>query len=251
MRLKNKVAIITGGSQGVGAALAMRFAEEGAEVAIVNRSPNDAVNSVLGAIEADGGTARAFHADISLPGQSRQLVDGVAATMGGVDILINNAGVFLPTPVNDTTEDVWDRMLDTNLKGPFFCTQAAVPHMRRRGGGAIINIGSIFGVDGFPGSAAYCAAKGGVELLTKAIGLELRDDGINVNCLAPGCVKTPMNQDLRDEGGDFTRLLKERFNGDPWLEPEDMAGAAVFLASDDAKAITGATLMVDAGWSAY
>ena len=180
------------------------------------------------------------------------MVEAVVAEFGGVDILINYAGLYLFTPLEGTTEAEWDQQLDTALKGPFFCAQAAVPHMKARGGGKIINIGSIFGEDGFPGSSGYCASKGAIKQLPRSLCLELRPFNIQVNTLSPGCIETDLNKEYREESEDFTRALQERFGaGNPWLQPEEMAGTAVFLASSDADSVTGANVMVDRGYSAY
>ena len=222
-RLQDKIAIITGGSRGMGRGYCLRFAEEGALVAVVYHQRADAAQEVVDAITANG-----------------------------VDILINNAGLYLFTPVEGTTETEWDRQLNTALKGPFFCIQAVVPHMKARGGGKIINIGSIFGEDGFPGSSGYCASKGAIKQLTRTLCLELRPFNIQVNTLSPGCIETELNKEYREESDDFMRSLQERFGeGNPWLQPEEMAGTAVFLASSEADPVTGANIMVDRGYSAY
>lgn len=181
------------------------------------------------------------------------MVAEVLEAFGRVDILVNNAGVFRTVPVEETTEAIWDEQLDLNLKGAFFCVKALLPEFRRNGGGKVINVTSIAGVGAFPNCPAYCASKGGLELLTKALAVELGRYNINVNSLAPGNVATPLNAHLRGPGNeDYIRLMRTMTpTGRDFLNPEEMAGAAVFLASDDAAAVHGATLMVDAGWSAW
>ena len=251
-RLQKKVAIITGGSRGMGRGYCLRFGAEGAIVAVVYRARADAAQEVVDAITAKGGRAKAFQCDVTKPAEINVMVEAVVAEFGGVDILINNAGLYLFTPLEGTTEAEWDQQLDTALKGPFFCAQAAVPHMKARGGGKIINIGSIFGEDGFPGSSGYCASKGAIRQLTRSLCLELRPFNIQVNTLSPGCIETDLNKEYREESEDFTRALQERFGaGNPWLQPEEMAGTAVFLASSDADSVTGSNVMVDRGYSAY
>ena len=250
-RLKDKVAIVTGGSRGMGRSYCERFADEGANVALIYHADGEAANEVTRAIDAKGGTAKAYRCDVTNPAQIESTFGQVARDFGGIDILVNNAGVYLMTPIGETSEDVWDRQMNTSLKGIFFCTQSAVPYMKQRGGGKIINIGSISGDHGVPGSSVYCAAKGATKMLTKALCLELREHNIQVNTLSPGCIETDMNAGYRKENPDFMKSLQERFGkGDPWLKPDEMAGTAVFLASSDSDSVTGANIMVDRGFAA-
>jgi NAD(P)-dependent dehydrogenase (short-subunit alcohol dehydrogenase family) len=251
-RLQDKVAIITGGSRGMGRAYCLRFGEEEAIVAVVYHERADAAAEVVDAITANGGRAKAFQCDVTKPAESKAMVAAVADEFGGVDILINNAGLYLFTPLDETTEAEWDSQLNTTLKGPFFCAQAVLPYMKARGGGKIINIGSIFGEDGYPGSSGYCASKGAIKQLTRTLCLELRPFNIQVNTLSPGCVETDLNKEYREESDDFMSTLQGRFGeGEPWQKPEEMAGTAVFLASSDADSVTGANVMVDRGYSAF
>jgi 3-oxoacyl-[acyl-carrier protein] reductase len=251
-RLNDKVAIVTGGSRGMGRCYCKRFAEEGAKIALIYHSNAEAANDVTGAINANGGTSRAYQCDITNPGQIKKTFDKVAKDFGGIDILVNNAGIYLMTPIGETSEEIWDRQINTSLKGIFFCVQSAVPQMKQRGGGKIITIGSISGDPGVPGSSAYCAAKGATKMLSKSMALELREHNIQVNTLSPGCIETDMNEGYRKENPDFMTSLQERFGkGDPWMKPEEMAGTAVFLASSDSDSVTGANIMVDRGYAAY
>jgi NAD(P)-dependent dehydrogenase (short-subunit alcohol dehydrogenase family) len=166
--------------------------------------------------------------------------------------VVNNAGAYLMSPLGQTTEQAFDVMISTNIKGVFFLCQSVLPVFERNGAGKIINIGSIFGNDGFPGSSIYCCTKGAISLLTKSLALELRDRNIRVNAIAPGWIETPLNEEFRATDADFMRRAAERFGGpNPWMKPEELAGAAVFLASSDSDSVTGATLFVDRGWSAY
>jgi NAD(P)-dependent dehydrogenase (short-subunit alcohol dehydrogenase family) len=251
MRLKGKVAIVTGGSQGIGEALAKRYAAEGAKVAILNRNAAKA-QSVVQAINAAGGDACAFQTDVSRVADIESATARVFDKYGTINILLNNAAAYLMSALGATSEQEVDTMLSANVKGVFFLCQSVLPIFERNGGGKIINIGSIFGNDGFPGSAIYCATKGAISLLTKSLALELRDRNIQVNAIAPGWIETPLNEEFRATDPDFMRRAAERFGGgNVWMKPDELSGAAVFLASGDADSVTGTTLFVDRGWSAY
>jgi NAD(P)-dependent dehydrogenase (short-subunit alcohol dehydrogenase family) len=251
MRLKDRVAIVTGGSQGIGEAIARRYAAEGAKVAIVNRNAEKA-GGVVARIREAGGDATAFPADISRVPEVERIAAAVLKAYGTIDILVNNAGAYYLSPLGGTVEAEFAAMLDTNIKAVFFLCQAVLPEFERRKRGKIINIGSIFGNDGFPGSAAYCSTKGAIVLLTKTLGLELRERNIQVNAIAPGFIETPLNANYRATNKEWLRRADERFGGPGvWMKPDELTGAAVFLASEDADAVTGTVLYVDRGWSAY
>jgi NAD(P)-dependent dehydrogenase (short-subunit alcohol dehydrogenase family) len=251
MRLKDRVAIVTGGSQGIGEAIARRFAAEGAKVAILNRDQKKAA-AVIASIRQAGGEALAVQADIGRVGQIEAAVTHVVNEYGTVHILVNNAGLYLMSRLGKTTEATFDAMIDTNLKAVFFLCQSVLPVFERQGRGKIINIGSIFGHDGYPDSAVYCGTKGAIVVLTKSLALELRDRNIQVNAIAPGWTETPMNEHARMTDQEYLRRVDERFGGPGgWMKPDELAGSAVFLASPDADSVTGAILFVDRGWSAY
>lgn len=253
MRLKGKVALITGGSRGIGREIALRFAEEGATVAVNYHSNKTEADKVVAAIAKAGGRAAGYAADCSRVADIERLAASVADDFGGIDILVNNAGLFLPVSIEETDEQNWDRQADLNLKGPFFLVKAVVPGMKAKGGGRIVNITSIAGENGFPNAAAYCGSKGGLANLTRALATELAPHRINVNAIAPGNIKTDMNAALRGPGQeDYVRMITERTPGGvPFIDPKDLTGAALFLASDDCRAMHGATLLVDEGWAAW
>jgi NAD(P)-dependent dehydrogenase (short-subunit alcohol dehydrogenase family) len=253
MRLKDKVAIVTGSSMGIGECIARRYAKEGAMVAINCLKNPDKADKIVREITAAGGKAKAFKADVSKVAEVDRLAQAVIAEWGRVDILVNNAGVFRTVPVMDTTEAIWDEQLDLNLKGYFFLVKALVPNFRKIGGGKVINISSIAGTGAFPNCPAYCAAKGGVVNITRALAAELGKEKINVNSIAPGNVATPLNAHVRGPGNDEYIAMMKMFTptGIAFMDPEDMTGTAVFLATEDAKMIHGATIIVDAGWSVW
>lgn len=252
MRLKNKVAIVTGGSQGIGKAIAQRFAKEGASVAIVYSRNDSVANEAVNEITADNSKAIAVKGNCSDVKDIQRFVTDIADRLGGVDILVNNAGTFKTVPVSETTEEIWDAQVDLNLKGTFFCTQAALPYFRKNGGGKVVNITSIAGVAAFPNCPAYCASKGGVAVLTRALAAELAVENININAIGPGNVATPINEHLRGPGNEqYIKLMSDNTpTGRAFMDVEDITGAAVFLSSEDSKGVHGAILMVDDGWSA-
>ena len=251
MKLEGKIAIVTGSSRGIGACIARRYGQEGATVAVVAHEKRDRAEGVVAEIEAAGGKAGAFTADIGAVADCERLAEEVIATYGTVDILVNNAGIFTPTPIEEVTEESWDAQHALNLKGAFFLTKAVVPTMKAKGAGKIINISSIAGCGGFPNSSAYCATKGGLTNMTKALCLELAADGINVNALSPGNIKTDMNAAFRADEAYDARQAELTPAAIGHMDPDQLTGAAVFLASADSDSVHGVDLLVDNGWAAW
>jgi len=247
MRLKNNVALITGSSKGIGRGIAERFAREGADVVInYNSDPKGAEEAVREA-EKHGVRAVAIQADLSTVAGVRALVAQAIAHMGRIDILVNNAGVEKHAPFWDVTEADYDKVLNVNLKGVFFTTQAFVEHLRReQRSGRVVNISSVHEELPFPNFAAYCASKGGLKMLTRNLAVELGPLEITINSIAPGAIATPINTALLDDPAKL-RSLTEQIPLGRLGQPEDVAGLAVFLASDEARYVTGATYVVDGG----
>jgi NAD(P)-dependent dehydrogenase (short-subunit alcohol dehydrogenase family) len=249
MRLENKVALVTGGTSGIGEAVAMLFAKEGAKVTIAGR--NEARGrAVADKIVKDGGTAIFVRTDVRSFEDCENAVAQTLASFNSVDVLFNNAGVFYPHTVVDCTEEEWDLQLDINLKGTFLMSKAVLPFMIENRRGVIINNSSGWGLAGGDSAVAYCASKGGVVLLTKAMAIDHGPQGIRVNCICPGDVDTPMlPEDARMRGlkwEDYLAGCAKRPLGRIGTTDE-IAKAALFLASDDSSFMTGAALVVDGG----
>lgn len=248
MRLENKVAVVTGGGSGIGQAIAILFAKEGAKVVVAGRRL-EALQSTVTEIEKLGQEALAVTADVSSFSSVQNLVQKTLEKFGRIDILVNNAGIYLPGDAVSTTEEDWDKVLAIDAKGAFLCSKAAIPSMIERGKGKIVNIASIAGLFGFEGSLAYCAAKGAVVNLTKEMALDLGPKNINVNAIAPGIIETDMTQGfLQDENAKKSFLDKIPMGRIG--KPLDIAYAALYLASDEADFVTGEILVVDGGWTA-
>lgn len=252
MRLANKVAVITGATSGIGEAAALLFAKEGASIALTGRNQQRG-ERVRDRILSSGGKAIFIPADVRKAEDGRRAVQDTLSTFGQVDVLFNNAGVFYPHTVVDCSEEEWDEQIDVNLKGTFLMSKFALPEMIRRGSGVIINNSSGWGLVGGDSAAAYCASKGGVVLLTKAMAIDHGPQGIRVNCICPGDVDTPMlPEDARMRGlqwRDYLQGCVKRPLGRIGT-PEEIAKAALFLASDDSSFMTGAALVVDGGGTA-
>jgi len=250
LELANKVAIVTGGSSGIGQAISLLFAREGAKVMIADINSAD---DTLATIRNAGGQAEFINTDVSDSSQVRRLVSETLRMLGAVDVVCNNAGVELLKLVTETGEDEWDRVIDINLKGPFLVSKYVLPHMISKKDGAIVNIASQLGVVGAERFSAYCASKGGLILLTKAMALECAKYGVRVNCVCPGAIETPMldrevNLENRPDEARIRFLSKHPVGR--LGRPEEVANAVLFLASDKASFITGEALLVDGAYVA-
>lgn len=247
MRLKDKVALVTGSSQGIGAAVALRFAEEGASVVINYNGNRKKAEAVLAQVEEKGGRGTLIGANVSDVMDVRRLIEQAVAHFGQLDILVNNAGVEVNAPFWEVTEVDYDKVMDVNAKGVFFATQAMAKHlMATQRPGKIINISSVHEDLPFPNFTAYCMSKGGVKMMTRNLSIELAPFGITINSIAPGAIQTPINTALLNDPTKLNALLNQiplRRLG----KPEDVAGLAVFLASVEANYVTGTTYFVDGG----
>jgi len=252
MRLANKVALITGGTSGIGHATATLFAREGARVAITGRNEQRG-QEVVEEVKKIGGAAIFVRADVSSAADCRKSVDETVRAFGRLDILFNNAGVFFAHTALDCSEEEWDLQIDINLKGTFLMSKSALPVMLAQGSGVIINNSSGWGLVGGDKAVAYCASKGGVVLLTKALAVDHSRQGIRVNCLCPGDIETPMlPEDARFRGLKWEEYIAGCANRPMGRvgTAEEIAKAALFLASEDSSFMTGATLVVDGGGTA-
>lgn len=252
-RLAGKVAIVTGGAQGIGLACVQRMAEEGARVAMAD--VHDAAGDARAAdLRARGTDVRYFHCDVTREGEAAALMRAVADGFGRIDVLVNNAGIAgANKPTHELTEAEWDAVQAVNVKGVFFCTKHAIPHLRAAGRGSIINLSSIYGLVGAADSPPYHASKGAVRLMSKTDAMLYAADGIRVNSVHPGFIWTPMvEQYLREQGGDVERHRRETGLLHPLGhigEPDDIAWGVVYLASDEARFMTGAELVIDGGYT--
>jgi glucose 1-dehydrogenase len=246
-RLEGKAALVTGSSRGIGRGIAIRYAQEGANVAINYIGASDAAEEVLAVVEATGVRGVLIQADVSSAAAVAQLVDEAVKAFGALDILVNNAGVEVHAPFWDVKESDYDKVMAVNVKGTFFGTQAFIRHLRTTGRrGRVINISSVHEDLAFPNFAAYCASKGAMRMLTRSLAVELGPLGITINNIAPGAIETPINTALLNDPVKLKSLMSQiplaRLG-----QPEDVAGLAAFLASDDAAYVTGSTFVVDGG----
>jgi glucose 1-dehydrogenase len=251
-RLTGKVAAITGGSQGIGLAIAERFANEGADISFCYRSNKAGADQAVQNMEKTGRKVRGFQYDVSNVSEGQKFVADTAAQFGKIDVLVNNAGLERRADFWDATEADYDAVMNVNLKGVFFITQAFVKNRMaahsgdKRPGGKIINISSVHEELPFPHFASYCASKGGVKMLTRNLSIELAPLGITINSIAPGAIETPINKNLLNDPTKLNALL-ENIPLKRLGTPEDVANMAVFLASEESNYATGTTFFVDGG----
>lgn len=251
MRLKDKVALITGSAAGIGEAAAEIFVREGARVLLADRN-GDGVEAVARRL---GPAASAIAVDVGKAADVRAMIDACLERFGRLDILVNNAGYGIPGTVVDTEEDAWDALMAVNLKGVYLCCKHAIPHMQAQGGGTIVNTASNVATNiGIYDRAAYCASKGGVAALTKAMALDHADQNIRVNCVAPGVTWSTYFDKMvagHPEPEAFKAKLKGRSPMHRWAQPVEIANAILWLASDEASFATGSMLTVDGGMSSW
>lgn len=252
-RLTGKVALVTGGAVGIGRAACTRMAQEGAAVAIAD--VRDADGRALAAdLVAAGHRAAFWHMDVSREAEVASVVGEVVATFGRLDVLVNNAGIVgANKPTHEVTEAEWDALMAVNVKGVFFCTKHAVPHLKRAGGGSIMNLSSIYGLIGSADVPPYHASKGAVRLMSKTDALTYAPDRIRVNSIHPGYIWTPMLENFAAQSGDVAAVRAGLNTKQPLGrigEPDDIAWGIVYLASDESKFMTGAELVIDGGYTA-
>jgi NAD(P)-dependent dehydrogenase (short-subunit alcohol dehydrogenase family) len=245
--LLGKSVIVTGASSGIGAAIARAMAREGAYLTLVARDAGR-LNETQRAVEEADGHVTSVAVDITADGAPQQIIEAALESFGAVDVLVHNAGIFEPVPFNEATLDSLDRQWAVNVRAPFAITQEALPHLRP--GSSVIVITSLAGTVGFPHSTAYCATKGAAEMLVRSLAVELAPRGIRVNALAPGNVHTRMNAETYAAKPEYERSLIERTPAGRIGEADEIAPGVVFLASDAARFVYGATLAVDGGWVA-
>lgn len=256
-RLSGKVALITGGGTGIGRAIALAFAREGASVAVAGRRV-EKVQEVATEIVKQGGKAFAQECDTTRAKDAERATKETAKKFGKLNVLVNNAGILSVAAIDEVSEEEWDQVMSVNLKGPFLMSRAALREFRKAGGGAIVNIGSVLGLVAMRDRAAYCASKGGVTLLTKAMALDHALDHaheqVRVNCICPSIVETELVRGLFDNSERGQALRKTRMATIPlgrFGKPMDVAELAVFLASEESSWLTGAAIPLDGGLTAY
>jgi len=253
-RVEGKVALVTGGVHGIGRAISLRLAEAGASVAVTDID-DDAGQALVEEITQQHGTARYWHLDTSREDQVRQVFTEAAEAFGSLDVLVNNAGISGPNkPTHEVTAEEWDALMAVNVNGVFYCTKHAVPHMQKAGQGSIINLSSIYGIVGAADLPPYHASKGAVRVMSKNDALFYAKDKIRVNSVHPGFIWTPLVEELgkaSEEGVEaFRRQLDSLHPLGHVGDPDDIAFGVVYLASDEAKFVTGSELLIDGGYTA-
>ena len=253
-RLKDKVALVTGGALGIGRESCLALAREGAAVAVTDVK-TDEIEEVAAAIGDEGGTAAAWELDVSDEEQVQKVFAAVVEEFGRLDVVVNNAGIAGPNkPTHEIEPEEWDQLMAVNVRGVYLCTRAAIPHLRSAGGGSIINLSSIYGIVGAPDLPPYHASKGAVRLMTKTDALLYAEDSIRVNSVHPGYIWTPLVEELGKEHPDGVEAFRRELDAKHPIghvgEPADIAHGIVYLASDESKFVTGSELVIDGGYTA-
>ena len=247
--LTGKVAIVTGGNGGIGLGIALGLAGAGADIVIAARDPVKTAEAML-QVEDLGRRAVSLPVDVSQEAAVKRMVADAIDSMGRIDILVNNAGIVARSEPQDLSVEDWDLVMDVNLRSAFMASKEVHPHMVKQGGGKIINIGSLYSIFGSNNSTPYGASKGGVVQMTKSLAVFWAKDNIQVNVLLPGWITTPMTEGIREAAPERYKTISDRIPAGRWGLPEDMAGAAVFLASRASAYVTGSSLVADGGYSA-
>lgn len=253
-RLDGKTCIVTGGAKGIGKATCLRLADEGAHVAITDID-DDNGKRLRDEIAQKGGTARYWHLDVADEDAVDRVFGEIVDRFGGIDVVVNNAGIAgVNKPTDQITSGEWQRVMDVNVNGVFYCTRAAIPHMRKNGGGSIVNLSSIYGIIGAPDVPPYHASKGAVREMSKTDAMLYAKEGIRVNSVHPGFIWTPLVQAMAEASEEGTKAFRAHLDELHPVghvgEPEDIAAGIAYLASDDAKFVTGAELVIDGGYTA-
>ena len=249
-RLDGKVALVTGGTKGLGRSMADGLASAGADVALCSRNGEEAESEAALLGEETGRRTLGVRCDVTEPGEVEALIEATVSQLGRLDILINNAGINIRNPIEELSLEEFEQVMSVNVRGPWLCSRAAIPHMRTGGYGRVINMGSTLSVVGVPGRTPYASSKGAVAQMTRVLALEWAEEGITANAICPGPFLTPMNEPIVGQP-ETERFILGEVPMARWGEMTEIQGAAIFLASEASSYVTGATLFVDGGWTAH